>query len=148
MQNWNITITRGMSSNLIFACAGDQIHHILFWGTGLGLTISSELVNLMGGELKVESKPNVGTRFYSTGVFEKTKGQAVKPRLRPDLHNIQVLLVDDSKASLTALSLQLKMWNCRVDICNNGKEARQKLRQATERGIILQSRSSIKPCPK
>lgn len=105
-----------------------------FGGTGLGLTISSELVNLMGGELKVESKPNEGTRFYSTGVFAKTKGQAVKPRLRPDLHNIQVLLVDDSKASLTALSLQLKMWNCRVDTCNNGKEARQKLRQATERG--------------
>lgn len=109
-----------------------------FGGTGLGLTISSELVRLMGGELQVESAEGRGSSFSFKAGFARAQVQP-QPRLKEDdvvntLGGLKALVVDDNETNRLILGHQLKDWGLRVAEAENGMEALLYLREAAANG--------------
>jgi two-component system sensor histidine kinase/response regulator len=93
-----------------------------FGGTGLGLTISSRLVALMGGTIGVESEPGHGTQFHVTLPFEIRTEVVAAPVRRElkDLRGLQVLVVDDNATNRRILEETLTAWGMRPTLVDGG----------------------------
>jgi len=104
-----------------------------YGGTGLGLTISYRLIQLLGGELKVESELNKGSRFYfeipaeKSSKIVKDEDRNSKPTkdIKFDYH---ILLVEDNSANQAFMKVLLKKIGVTFDIANNGLEAIEKFK--------------------
>ena len=103
-----------------------------YGGTGLGLTISHRLANMMEGRMWVDSAPGEGSHFHFTVRFEKV--EPLHPHiaalaLRP-LEGVRVLVVDDNATNLRVLSEQLARWKMRPLLASTLQEALVRLEDA------------------
>ena len=99
-----------------------------YGGTGLGLSLCSQLVDLMDGEIGVESEPGKGSLFWFEVVFpiyDKDESQAVLPE---ELQGIRALVVDDNPTSRVILKGMLEHIGLIVDLAKSGYEALEMLR--------------------
>ena len=99
-----------------------------FGGTGLGLSISKRLVEMMGGDIRVESTGGQGSSFSFTVSFGRST-TAADPWVIPDkIHNLRILIVDDSHVSRLALKKLLRFLPVEVEVVASGAEAIKALR--------------------
>jgi PAS domain S-box-containing protein len=107
----------------------------LYGGTGLGLTISSRLVELMGGQMGLESELGKGSAFRFTARFgTQEAGVAAAPPMQfVDWSELSVLVVDDNATNRRILEEMLHGWRVRVTSVCGGHEALEAMRQASEK---------------
>jgi signal transduction histidine kinase/CheY-like chemotaxis protein len=108
-----------------------------YGGTGLGLTITSRLVGMMGGKIWVESEQGHGSKFHfiaRLGIADAKPivvGTAAPPEI---LSGVRVLVVDDNQTNRRIIEGMLKRWNMKATSAEGGEAALAQLSAAQEAG--------------
>ncbi|MGZ4998660.1 MAG: response regulator [Methylomonas sp.] len=108
-----------------------------YGGTGLGLVISKQLVEQMGGNIQVVSEENVGSTFIFTVILGLAEADAIRQTQRrrqqfdtdrlQAIHGARILLVEDNEINRIVVLELLAEAHLRVDVAENGEKALEKL---------------------
>jgi two-component system sensor histidine kinase/response regulator len=113
---------------------GDASTTRRYGGTGLGLTISSQLVEMMGGRLWLESQPGVGSQFHFVVRLDVPEHTEAIPALAFDLRTVRALVVDDHPTNRQILAEVLESWQMGAVGVASAAEALEALRAAGRAG--------------
>ncbi len=114
-----------------------------YGGTGLGLTISQRLVQLMGGEINAQSQVGVGSVFtFTLEMEQQPEADPVALVATPDLHGLRVLVVDDHHATQEFLQSALESFAFKVSVACSAEEGLLLLDQSRDDpfGLVLMNR--------
>ena len=109
-----------------------------FGGTGLGLTISAQLVEMMGGRIWVDSEPGKGSRFSFVAVFQVRPELGEQAPSAANLRGLRVLVVDDNAVNRAILSEVLTSWDMRPTAVEGASRALAEMRAAADAGQPFQ----------
>lgn len=101
-----------------------------YGGTGLGLTISKKLLEIMSGDIWVESEYGKGSTFIFTAWFEISKTNSNNRIIPDNLNNLRILVVDDNLSAREIIGEYLKSMCFRVDLAASGEEAITAVKQS------------------
>jgi hypothetical protein len=101
-----------------------------YGGTGLGLTICKQLVELMDGELQLTSSEGIGTVIsIILTLIKSKKKEAIKESINPELIcSKSFLAVDDDLANIMLIRTIFNSWKIKIDTAKNGKQALEKIK--------------------
>ena len=102
-------------------------------GTGLGMSIAKNIVDMMGGTIAIESEPGKGSEFIVDLCFALS-GQRVEPKQLPQLEGLRALVADDDTDTCLSVSTMLSKIGMRPEWTISGREAVIRTRYAMEQG--------------
>ncbi|MBF0494997.1 MAG: response regulator [Deltaproteobacteria bacterium] len=134
VRDTGIGLTEEQKSKLFHAFSqADESTTRRYGGTGLGLAISKRLVELMGGNIQVESILGQGSAFiFTIDLGLQPKGSGKSPGAPVDLHGLRVMVVDDSASSREILESILVSFSFQVKTVDSGPAALAELARITD----------------
>ncbi len=102
-------------------------------GTGLGMAITKNIIDMMGGSIQIQSEQGKGTEVTITFDFKFQK-EPKSPIEIPELKGVRALIVDDDSNTCISVGKMLRDINMRDDWCTSGKEAIIRVQDAYQRG--------------
>ncbi len=102
-------------------------------GTGLGMAITKNLVDLLNGNIEVQSVEGIGSEFIVTIPLKTSSAQVVKKDsqiIDVDFTGKRILIVEDIEMNQELVKMMLSPYSCEVDIANDGTDAVEKIKDS------------------
>jgi signal transduction histidine kinase/DNA-binding response OmpR family regulator len=110
-----------------------------YGGTGLGLAIVEKIIDMQGGEIKVDSVLGVGTTFTATLIYDLISDTEIvsasnnnlveKNAIQKEFGAYHILVAEDNKTNQTLLKFMLQQWNLKYDLAENGQQVLDKIKE-------------------